>query len=89
MLLSFDSKNVFISIFLNVFDIKAKKDSNIDKLKNFNINIQIYLAFKKEYEEFIVIRINFSIVKNNNEEHFYNEDDLYLEPNNIGYNDII
>ncbi len=49
----------------------------------------MYLTFEREYEKFIVIRVNLNIVKNNNEEHLYNEDDLYLESNNTGYNDII
>jgi len=39
MLLSFDFKNVFISILLNVSDIKVKEDLNTDELKNFNIDI--------------------------------------------------
>ncbi len=49
----------------------------------------MHLAFKKEYKEFIVIKVNLNIVKNDGEKHFYNEDDLYLEPNNTGYNNII
>jgi len=49
----------------------------------------MYLAFKREHEEFIVIRVNLSIVKNNGKKHPYNEDDLYLEFNNIEYNNII
>ncbi len=44
---------------------------------------------EEEDEEFIIIRVNLNIVKNNGEEHPYNEDDLYLESNNIGYNNII
>ncbi len=49
----------------------------------------MYLTFKKEYKEFIIIRINLNTVRNNSEEYLYNEDDLYLESNNIGYNSII
>ncbi len=49
----------------------------------------MYLAFEGEYKEFTVIRVNLSIVKNNSEEYLYNKDDLYLEPNNTGYDDII
>ncbi len=44
---------------------------------------------EKEYEEFIVIRVNLNIIKEDNEEYLYNEDDPYLEPNNIRYNGII
>ncbi len=39
MLLFFDFKNVFISILLNIFNIEAEKDSDIDKLENFNVSI--------------------------------------------------
>ena len=39
MLLSFDFKNTFISIPLNISNIKTEEDSDIDKSKNFNINI--------------------------------------------------
>ncbi len=45
--------------------------------------------FEREYKEFIIIRVNLSIIKNDNEEYLYNEDDLYLKSNNTGYNDII
>ncbi len=45
--------------------------------------------FEREYEEFTIIRVNLNIVKNDSEEHPYNEDDLYLKLNNAGYNDII
>ncbi len=45
--------------------------------------------FEKEYKEFIVIRVNLNIVKNNGEEYPYNKDDLYLKFNNIRYNNII
>ncbi len=47
------------------------------------------MAFEGEYKEFIVIEVNLNIVKNNGEEHPYNEDDLYLKPNNVRYNNII
>src|SRR6266699_787804 len=36
----------------------------------------MYLAFEKEYKEFIVIKINFNTIKNNGEKHFYNKDNL-------------
>ncbi len=39
MSLSFDFGNVFISISLNTSDIEVEKDSDIDKLENFNIGI--------------------------------------------------
>ncbi len=45
--------------------------------------------FKRKYEEFIIIKINLNIVKNDNEKYPYNEDDFYLESNNTGYNNII
>ncbi len=45
--------------------------------------------FKEKYKEFIIIKINFNIVKNDNEEYLYDEDDLYFKFNNIGYNNII
>ncbi len=38
-LLSIDFGNVFISILLNVLNIELKEDSNIDKPKNFNVDI--------------------------------------------------
>ncbi len=44
---------------------------------------------KREYKEFIVIRVNLNIIRNNNEEYLYNEDNPYLESNNTGYNGII
>jgi len=49
----------------------------------------MYLASKREYEEFTVIKVNLNIVKNDGEEYLYNKDDLYFEFNNIGYNGII
>ena len=45
--------------------------------------------FEEEYEEFTVIKINLNTVKNNGEEYLYDEDDLYLEFNNAGYNNIV
>ncbi len=85
----FNFKDIFISISLDISDIEAEEDSNIDELENFNISIQMYLVFEREYEEFIIIKVNFNIVKNDSEEYLYNEDDLYLESNNIGYDGII
>ncbi len=49
----------------------------------------MHLAFEKEYKEFIIIEINLNIIKNDNKEHLYNENDPYLEPNNTRYNNII
>ncbi len=67
MLLSFNFKNVFISISLNILDIKAEEDSNTNESENFNIGIQTYLIFERKYKEFIVIRVNFNIVKKDDE----------------------
>ena len=47
------------------------------------------MIFEREYKEFIIIKVNLNTIKNNNEEYSYDEDDFYLEPNNIGYDDII
>ncbi len=49
----------------------------------------MYLAFKREHEEFIIIGINLNIAKRDNKEHFYNENDLYFKLNNIGHYNII
>ncbi len=49
----------------------------------------MHLAFEREYEEFTIIGVNLSTVKKDNEEYLYDEDDLYLEFNNVGYNSII
>jgi len=49
----------------------------------------MYLAFERKYKEFIVIKINLSIIKNDSEEHLYKEDDLYFESNNTEYDGII
>ena len=87
--LFFDFGNVFVSIPLDISDIEVEEELNINKLENFNINIQIYLVFEREYKEFTIIRINLSIVRNNSEEYLYNKDDLYLKFNNVGYNNII
>ena len=43
----------------------------------------MYLVFEEEHEEFIVIRVNLNTVKRDNEEHFYNKDNLYFESNNV------
>ncbi len=84
-----DFRNVFTSISLNASNIKLKENSDIDKSKEFNIDIQIYLTSEKEYKEFIVINVNLNIVKNDGEEYPYDKDDLYLEFNNIGYHSIV
>ncbi len=49
----------------------------------------MYLISEREYKKFTVIRVNLSIVRGDNEEHPYDEDNLYLELNNIGYDNII
>ncbi len=54
-----------------------------------NISIQIYLASKRKYKEFIIIGVNLNITKNNSEKHPYKEDNLYLELNNVGYHNIV
>jgi len=46
-------------------------------------------VFEKKHKEFTIIRVNLNIIKNNGEEYPYNEDNLYLEFNNVEYNDII
>ncbi len=89
MLLSIDFGSVFISIPLDISDIEAEEDSDIDGLKNLNVDVQMHLVFEEEYEEFTVIRVNFNIVKNDSEEYLYDENNLYFESNNVGYNDII
>ncbi len=89
MLLSINFRKTFILIPLNISDIELKEDLNIDKSENFNVDIQMYLTFKKEYKEFIIIKVNFNIVKKDNKEYSYNEDNLYLEFNNVKYYNII
>ncbi len=89
MLLSFDFGNAFISIFLNASDIEIEEESDIDESINFNVDIQIYLVSEGKHKEFTVIRVNFNIIRNDNEEYPYNKDDLYFESNNAGYNGII
>jgi len=49
----------------------------------------MYLAFKGEHEEFIVIRVNLNIIRGDDEEYSYDKDNLYLEFNNVGYYNII
>ncbi len=89
MPLSIDFGNTFILILLNISNIELKKDSNIDKLKNFNTNLQIHLTLKGEHKEFTVIKINLNITKKNDEKHLYNENNLYFEFNNTGHYNII
>ncbi len=89
ILFSIDFGDTFISVSLNIFDIEPEKDLNIDESENFNVNVQIYLVFEGEYKEFIVIRVNLNTTKRDNKEYPYNKDDFYLEPNNIGYHNII
>ncbi len=89
MLLSFNFENVFISILLDISNIETEKKSNINESENFNVDIWTYLIFKKKHEEITIIKINLNIIKNDNEEYLYNKNDLYLEPNNVGYNGII
>ncbi len=89
ILFFFDFENTFISISLNILNIELKKESDINESENFNIDIQIYLTFKKEYKEFIIIGVNLNIVKRDNEEYPYNKNDLYFKFNNVKYHGII
>ena len=84
-----DFENVFISTALNISNIESKEDSDINESKEFNTDVQIYLIFEKEHEEFTVININLSIVKNDNEEYLYKKNDPYLEFNNVEHYNII
>ncbi len=74
---------------MDILNIEIEEDSNIDESENFNVSVWTYLAFEGEYKEFIIIRINFNIIKNDNEEYPYDKDDLYLEFNNVEYYNII
>ena len=49
----------------------------------------MHLAFEKEYKEFTIIKVNFNIVKKDNEKHLYEKDDPYLELNNTRHYNII
>ncbi len=89
MLLFINFENAFVLISLNISNIELEEDSDINESENFNVSIKIYLAFEREYKEFIVIRVNFNIIKKNDEKYPYDKDDLYLKPNNIGYYNII
>ncbi len=89
MLFSIDFGNVFILISLNVSNIELEEDLDIDESEEFNIGVQTYLIFKREYEEFTVMGVNLSTAKNNDEEYLHDEDDPYLEPNNIRHYDIV
>ncbi len=81
--------NIFVSISLDILDIEVEEDLDINKSENFNIDVQMYLVFKREYKEFIIIEINFNIIRKDNKKHFYNKDNLYFKFNNIRYNNII
>jgi len=45
--------------------------------------------FEKKYKEFIVIDINLNTARNDGEEYPYDENDPYLEFNNVEYHNII
>ena len=85
----FNLENIFVTIPLDISDIELKEDLDIDESKNFNTDIQTYLTFKREHKKFTIIKVNLNIARENNKEHLYNKNDLYLELNNIGYNNII
>jgi len=89
ILLSINFGNIFILIFLDISDIEVKENLDINELKNFNVDIWIYLEFERKYEEFIVIEVNLNIIKNDGEKHLYNKNDLYFKFNNVEYNNII
>ncbi len=89
MIFPIDFGNVFILISLNILDIESEEETDINKLEEFNIGVQTYLALEREYEEFTMMGINLSTTKNDSEEHLYNEDNPYFEPNNAGYHSII
>ena len=86
---SISFENTFILISLNIPNIETEENLDIDKSKNFNINIQTYLTFKREYKEFTIIKINFNTAKRDNKEHPYNKDDLYFKLNNTEHYNII
>ena len=81
--------NIFATISLDILNIEVEKDSDINKSENFNIDIQIYLAFKKEYKEFTIIKISLNTVKKDDKEYLYNKNNLYFEFNNIKHHNII
>ena len=89
MLFFIDFKNIFTLIPLNISIIEPEEDLNIDESEEFNIDVQIYLISEGEYKEFIVMDINLSIIRNDNEKHPYKKDDPYFEPNNVRYHSII
>ncbi len=84
-----DYNNTFISIPLNVSDIEQEKELDTDESEEFNADVQTHLAPEGEHKEFTVIRVNLNTARNNGEEHPYNEDDPYLEPNNVKHHSII
>ncbi len=45
--------------------------------------------FEGEYEEFTVIRVNLNTVRKDDKEQSYNEDNFYLEFNNVEHYNII
>ncbi len=49
----------------------------------------MHLTSEREYKEFIIIKVNFNIIKNDRKEYPYKENDLYLELNNAGHYNII
>ncbi len=49
----------------------------------------MHLVPKEKHEEFTVIRVNLNTIRRDSKEHLYNENDLYLESNNIGYYSIV
>ncbi len=42
-----------------------------------------------EREEFITMEINFNAIRKDSKERSYKENDLYFEPNNMGYHGVV
>jgi len=72
-----------------MLDIEPKENSDIDESEEFNVDIWIYLVFEGEYKEFMVIDVNLSIIRNDDEEYLYEKDDPYFESNNVEHYSII
>ncbi len=47
------------------------------------------MVSKREYKEFTIIKVNFNIIRKDNEEYLYNENDFYFEFNTVGHYSII
>ncbi len=47
------------------------------------------MVFEGKHKEFIIIKVNLNIIRKDDEQYPYNEDNFYFEFNNIGYNNIV